>query len=873
MGRTVKLVYRWPRVACAQLRRKMVVSSVSVPPKLPSIVVILVAVFCFAHSSSVEAQGAGIESDENPASLADEDDDLQEIVVVSNRIEGDGGGRRPSVGRDLLEDSDQTDMQGFFDDIDGISTLGGDGEGNAFSIDGLSPNLAKVTLDGQGFGEGRGNGGIGAGDLPPEMILRVDVYKIPTAAMEEGGAGGRVNLQVRNPIEIPKSTNSIKARLGYVPANDNFSPSVNYFAGRPSESRKFGYMLTVGLSDREKQFGNQDVTSWTARDFDARSAYIPRQVRSTAVANQQQGVFVGITLGFRPFEALDISGKIFLSRKEKGTENLGLQHRVDRQEDIVALAFDERIVTALDTFDDRRRNLRDVGSTRADQIDSVILGTDFNWRLENWRVEGAVGYAVVDNNSDTPSQNVTFEANSPFGYVAGTDGSLFTSYSGAFPDTAEFTANRINLSVKNSKDTDSFAGVDLIRPIGEGTLRRLRVGGKIREMARSRRGSRSVVGLDGLSLSDSDSGQVQQNPWDAIPWPTVDMGIIDHIVQESEIDWRDNLLNEYDVEQWSAAAYIQADFRATLADERFLTGNIGARFVGTDTLIDGYQDLGEGIAPVSLKNDYTDFLPSVNARMRIAERASLTLGAAKVMTRPAFNDLAPGIRLNFSDKTAKSGNPELQPFRANLYLAEVTWAPERGRRLNANISYRDVKNFTALGEEEIDIRDDTFLVTRPVNGGNGSILSVAARLNQNLRRVTAYLQNFSASMAYTYNHSRTDFLDPGSGAVLPMPDTAEHVVKAALNYSKGIFASKLKYNWRGRSLKSSFSESGLAVWNQPVGSLDLNLAWQLKENVRVSFDARNLLNEEKLQTTDYSGQLLRINEQHRVLYVTLHAKW
>jgi hypothetical protein len=43
--------------------------------------------------------------------------------------------------------------------------------------------------------------------------------------------------------------------------------------------------------------------------------------------------------------------------------------------------------------------------------------------------------------------------------------------------------------------------------------------------------------------------------------------------------------------------------------------------------------------------------------------------------------------------------------------------------------------------------------------------------------------------------------------------------------------------------------------------------------VRVSFDARNLLNEEKLQTTDYSGQLLRINEQHRVLSVTLQAKW
>jgi len=43
--------------------------------------------------------------------------------------------------------------------------------------------------------------------------------------------------------------------------------------------------------------------------------------------------------------------------------------------------------------------------------------------------------------------------------------------------------------------------------------------------------------------------------------------------------------------------------------------------------------------------------------------------------------------------------------------------------------------------------------------------------------------------------------------------------------------------------------------------------------VRIGFDARNLLNEEKLQTTDYSGQILRINEQDRALSVTLRAKW
>jgi TonB-dependent receptor len=672
------------------------------------------------------------------------------------------------------------------------------------------------------------------------MILRVDVYKTPTAAMEEGGAGGRVNLQMRNPVDIPKTTNSIKAKLGYVPDKDDFSPSASIFTGRPSESRKFGYMLSVNLSGREKHVGSQDITSWALRDFDGTSAYFPRQVRSNAVTNDQSDVFAGLTLGFRPHQSLEFSSKIFFSQKQKDTENLGLQHRIERQRNLSALAFDDRIVSVLDSSDNSRRNLRVVGGTREDQIDSMILAADFIWRQENWRMEGAIGYSTVDNESDTPSQNVTFDANSALGYTVGADDTLAMSYSGAFPAIGDFAASRINLSVKDTRDTDSFGGIDLIRPMGEGIIRRLRIGGKLRETTRSRDSSKGVVSLEDLSLSDSVTGATQRTPWDTIAWPSIDMINIDLVVQESPVDWEANLLNEYDIEQRSSAGYLQADFRASLAEERFLIGNIGARFVGTETWTDGFQDFGEGPVPVSLKTSYSDFLPSLNARMRIAERASLTLGVARVMTRPEFNDLAPGIRVNFSDKTAKSGNPDLQPFRANQYLAELAWAPERGRRLSANITYRDVRNFTALGEEEIDIADDTYLVTRPVNGGEGSILTASARLNQNLRRVTQHLQNFSASMSYTYNHSSTDFLDPGSGETLPMPDTAEHVVKAVLNYSKELFAGKLRYQWRGESLKSSFSESGLSVWNEPVGRLDLNLAWQLKENARLGFDARNL---------------------------------
>ena len=115
--------------------------------------------------------------------------------------------------------------------------------------------------------------------------------------------------------------------------------------------------------------------------------------------------------------------------------------------------------------------------------------------------------------------------------------------------------------------------------------------------------------------------------------------------------------------------------------------------------------------------------------------------------------------------------------------------------------------------------------------------------------------------------------DPFTGEKLPMPNTAEQVVKVELFYGKNTFDGKLSYQWRGRSLKASISESGLSVWNQPVGSLNLNLNWRLNETLRFSIDARNLLNEEQIRTTDYDTQIWRISERNRSIAATLRAKW
>ena len=246
---------------------------------------------------------------------------------------------------------------------------------------------------------------------------------------------------------------------------------------------------------------------------------------------------------------------------------------------------------------------------------------------------------------------------------------------------------------------------------------------------------------------------------------------------------------------------------------------------------------------------------------------------AKVMTHPSFNDLAPGIRFNESDKTARSGNPYLEPFRAGQILADLTWVPYCGLRLKANLAYRDVESYFALTEESIEFDGDTYLVTKPINGEDGYIFTAGVGLEQNMGRLNRKLRNFTLSLSYMRNKSGTEMRDPYTDEKLPMPDTAEQVARAELGYGKDNFSGKIYYQWRGKSLKASVSESGLSVWNQPVGSLNLKLGWQLHPALQLSFDARNLLSEDQIRTTDLSTQLWRITERDRSIAVSLRAKW
>ena len=86
------------------------------------------------------------------------------------------------------------------------------GEGGSVSIRGTNPELTAVSLNGNyvastgWFSQQAMSRSFDMDLMPAEMVAGVDVYKSPTAKLDEGGVGGTVVMRTRKQLELDAMT-------------------------------------------------------------------------------------------------------------------------------------------------------------------------------------------------------------------------------------------------------------------------------------------------------------------------------------------------------------------------------------------------------------------------------------------------------------------------------------------------------------------------------------------------------------------------------------------------------------------------------------------------------------------------------------------
>ena len=152
----------------------------------------------------------------------------------------------------------------------------------------------------------------------------------------------------------------------------------------------------------------------------------------------------------------------------------------------------------------------------------------------------------------------------------------------------------------------------------------------------------------------------------------------------------------FGVEEVDKGGYFQVDWNTELFGRPF-RGNAGTRVAVTSVTSTGNTTAGR---PIVGKNEYTDFLPSLNAVYEPLDNLLIRLSASKVMARPLLGNLAPTITAISVPNTGSSegasltvGNPKLQPFRATNLDASIEWYFAPGGLLSVAAFQKQIDSF------------------------------------------------------------------------------------------------------------------------------------------------------------------------------------
>lgn len=266
---------------------------------------------------------------------------------------------------------------------------------------------------------------------------------------------------------------------------------------------------------------------------------------------------------------------------------------------------------------------------------------------------------------------------------------------------------------------------------------------------------------------------------------------------------------------------------------------------------------------VTVENDYTNFLPSVNIKLDVAEDKVVRLAASRTVTRPTLTAL--GVANAFGGRanapTSSGGNPNLEAFESTNLDVSFEWYLDDLSFFGVTGFYKSFDNFlesqtlpvpgevvfpagNASNPTANDvIRAVTFLDTRTRNGETGSIVGVEAALQK------AFDNGFGAAVNYTFVDSSIDRANGSGNADLDYNGLSPHSFNVSGFYEKGPIQARVTYNYRDEFLVQAFSDQGEPRQREAYGQLDLSASYDVNDMFQIFAEGVNVLDED---TRDFS---------------------
>ncbi|MDJ0921871.1 MAG: TonB-dependent receptor [Henriciella sp.] len=886
-----------------------------------------------ACSAALYGQANFAEAQEQP--LSEEADASEDLRLSTVQVEGFRSSLEEALetkrDADSILDGISSEGIGRFPDLNlgeslqrvtGVQIERGERRRAEIAVRGLPRKFSLVRVNNQAMASPDLNNAFSFGVFESSIFSGADVIKSPTAAMDDGGLSGIVNMKTARALDFTENNLSVGAGLSYEDLPEETYPGFN-LKGNYLFSENFGATFALGFSSPDFKRNQNQITDYDPDDNDIQVADDFRY-QSTSSSGDRISMAGGLEYRASPELTLGLNGVFAEYDQTSVRDTLRIRNCDDTAGDIVG----DTAITS--THSDCRF---EAGSRIREDFDSTWAITgDAEWVNDDWRATGIIHYTEGEHDgslfevrsryNDAPaSVSVNTGGGDPDDFainITGLDVNAVDTWGSANDDSElRFFPEGAN---RENEDTELALQFDLERQLNFGLLDAVQVGVKYRDreqMSFDTSGSdddidETRVGDDVFRQSDvddfsflvPDAGQVLNA---ILPLDTTEEINAEGFVLDADVDdffnttqdiWATYAMAKFDSENLSNAWPVRA------------RGNVGLRYVRTERTTESVSVIedpsGDIIEDLSTSFDFEHVLPSANLILDLRDDLLFRVSYSETISRPNPNDFKSSreVELDFDtvggvdvleEVEVDNGNPELEPFESDAIDISLEWYNREGSAITVAYFYKEVSGAiqerfscpTSIagleniitgtlslgpgGNPEEDCFDDAgvqYTVVDTVNSdGSFDLNGFEIGLLQNFDFLPAPWNGFGVQANYTY-------IDAGEtidedGELAPVEEISEDTVNLIGYYETDRWGARLAYNYRSEyftGVGRGTNDGDRTV--DARGQVDFSANLNVTDQLSLGFEAFNLTDEPVFEYDGVEERLRNYANEGRTFVVS-----
>jgi iron complex outermembrane receptor protein len=723
------------------------------------------------------------------------------------------------------------------------------GEGGDVSIRGTNSELTQVTMNGNyvastgWFSQQAAKRSFDMDLLPSELVAGVDVYKSPTASIDEGGVGGTVMIRTRKPLDLDANTLYLSAEYQDNSIADENGQGLTGMYSWKNDSENFGVLAafssleTIGRAHKAENYMDDGWAGAGIAEF----------------AQTRERDALDLTLQYSPSDELSMNLHYF--HVDLDAANSNQNYLIIAGTDAAGFNANVTGATKFSPTNGFALNGNYAGAplddqnTRNAEMDTEVLAYEIDYSADTYSINAKIGTTEATGGDGGNYNAGWVSSNSDLSIdfdMSGNSAMLLSPNGTDGGNHSEYILNSGAVTAGYRKDEETFAQLDVDFDVEWGPISNFKTGVKLRDhefKSYSEAWTFDDSLTTGITKASFADGHFNHSGVGLLAGTPTNIARADGAKLRAHYDAHKtgSSLNENSwgvIKEDIFALYGQADFSGE--DYR---GNLGLRYVATDTSADYYgYTPGSGI--VTEDSDYSDWLPSFNLALNISENVIVRISAAKVISRPNYSFLNPAASVNNETKNITRGSVALDPYRATQSDIGIEWYFNEESLISATLFNKDIRSFIIPGANQtrIDVDGEVFILNEPGQGLGGQLQGVEAQYQQQMGAF-----GWSANATYAEGFGLEDAGVDGGGIVeKPLPGMSKLSVNLSAYYENDDFSARVAYTHREDFIAPSTGIGGNTSWDS-YGIVDASATWHATDNLDVSIEGANLFSVETTQ--------------------------